>query len=63
MFVELDTYDTISLKQLKTKISAIFDATKNFEELEKLLDHIDAYLGVEQARALRIAEIKKCSSK
>ena len=59
MFVERDTYDTTSFKQLKTKVSAIFDATKNFEEVEQLLGHISAYLGVEQARALRIAENQK----
>lgn len=59
MFVERDTYDTTSFKQLKTKVSAIFDVTKNFEEVEQLLGHIGAYLGVEQARALRIAENQK----
>ena len=62
MFVERDTYDTTSFKQLKTKVSAIFDATKNFEEAEQLLGHIGTSLGVEQARAPRIAENKKHSS-
>ena len=59
MFVERDNYYTTSFKQLKTKISAIFDATKNFEEVEQLLGYINAYLGVEQARALRIVENQK----
>ena len=59
MFVERDTYYTTSFKQLKTKVSEIFDATKNFEEVEQLLGYINAYLGVEQARALRIVENQK----
>ena len=59
MFVERDTYDTTSFKQLMTKVSAIFNATKNFEEVEQLLGHIGAYLGVEQARALRIVGNQK----
>ena len=59
MFVERDTCDTKSFKQLETKVSAIFDATKNFEEVEQLLGYIGAYLGVEQARALRIVENQK----
>ena len=49
-------YNTTFFVQLKTKASVIFDATKNFEAVQQLLGHIGPYLGIEHARALRIAE-------
>ena len=52
-------YNTTFFVQLKTKASVIFDATKNFEAVQQLLGHIGSYLGIEQARALRIAENQK----
>ncbi|MDG2198682.1 MAG: hypothetical protein P8O70_17755 [SAR324 cluster bacterium] len=47
-----------------TKASAIYDATKNVEAVQQLLGHAivaatSAYLGVEQARTIKITENQK----
>ena len=54
-------YDAKTLTHGKTKLSTIYDTTKNVEAVRQLLGHASvaatsAYLGIEQAKALDIAK-------